>query len=160
MDYFEFGPFRLEVSSRSLYRGDEFVTLPPKAFDTLCLLVEEAGRLVTKDQLMQRVWPDAYVEDGSIANSISMLRKVLNPYFEDEGPIATVPRRGYRFTAPVSLKSKQAQISVVADSGNYADAVKEAVERVDRPAVPVTETITAPPREREGLRSPLKIAAA
>jgi DNA-binding winged helix-turn-helix (wHTH) protein/TolB-like protein/Tfp pilus assembly protein PilF len=102
--FFEFGPFRLDVETRSLYRGAEFVPVPPKALDTLFVLVEEAGRLVTKDELMQKVWPDAFVEEGSIANNISMLRKLLNPHFEGDGPIATVARRGYRFTEPVRLR--------------------------------------------------------
>lgn len=99
--YYEFGPFRLDQGSRSLYLGDEFVAVTPKALDTLFLLVENAGRLVSKEEVMQRVWPDAFVEEGSIANNISILRKILNPHFEDETPIATVARRGYRFTAPV-----------------------------------------------------------
>src|SRR5262245_61841800 len=113
MDFFEFGPFRLEVSSRSLFRDRELIALTPKAFDTLQVLVEEAGRLVTKDELMERVWPDVVVEEGSIANNISMLRKVLNPYFGADGSIATVARRGYRFTAPVVMKSRAAEIAVV-----------------------------------------------
>lgn len=116
-DFFEFGPFRMEIATRSLYRGEEFVPVTPKALDTLFVLVEEAGRLVTKDELMQKVWPDAFVEDGSIANNISMLRKLLNPYFEGEGPIATVARRGYRFTEPVRLRNATAQISLATDSG-------------------------------------------
>jgi DNA-binding winged helix-turn-helix (wHTH) protein/tetratricopeptide (TPR) repeat protein len=116
-DFFEFGPFRLDVPAHALYRGDEFIAVTPKAFDTLAVLVEEAGRVVTKDELLQRVWPDAFVEEGSIANHISTLRKILNPYFDGDGPIATVSRRGYRFTAPVKLRNAQAQIAVVADTG-------------------------------------------
>lgn len=118
-DYFEFGPFRLEVSARSLYRGEEFVPLTPKAFDLLQLLVEEAGRLVTKEEILARVWPDAFVEEGSIANNISLLRKVLNPFFAGDGPIATVARRGYRFVEPVHLRNTRAQIGVVSDSGKH-----------------------------------------
>lgn len=97
----EFGPFRLDCSTKSLYRDGAFVPLTPRAVELLCLLVQAPGRLVTKDEILQRVWSDAHVEDGSIANSIWMLRRVLNPHFEGEGPIATVARRGYRFTAPV-----------------------------------------------------------
>ncbi len=61
------------------------MALTPKAFDTLLVLVEEAGRLVTKDELLQRVWPDAFVEEGSIANNVSMLCKILNPHFDGDG---------------------------------------------------------------------------
>src|SRR5262249_49854906 len=65
---------------------------------------------VDKEQLMQRVWPDAFVEEGSITNNISTLRKILNPHFEGDGPIATVARRGYRFTASVQLRNESADI--------------------------------------------------
>jgi DNA-binding winged helix-turn-helix (wHTH) protein/tetratricopeptide (TPR) repeat protein len=111
-DFFEFGPFRLDVANRSLYCSGEYVPLTPKVFETLLLLVEEAGRVVEKEQLMQRVWPDAFVEEGSITNNISALRKILNPHFDGEGPIATVARRGYRFTASVRLRSDQADIAL------------------------------------------------
>jgi eukaryotic-like serine/threonine-protein kinase len=111
-DFYEFGIYRLEVSTRSLFRNGEFVPLPPKVLETLLILVEEAGYVVTKDELMQRIWPDTYVEEGSIANNISALRKLLNPDFEGEGPIATVPKRGYRFTAELRLRNAAREITV------------------------------------------------
>jgi DNA-binding winged helix-turn-helix (wHTH) protein len=122
-DYYEFGIFRLEVSARSLYRAGEFVPLTPKVLETLLVLVEEAGKVVTKDELMQRVWPDAFVDEGGIANNISILRKTLNPDFPGEGPIATVARRGYRFTAEVSLRSATAEITLRAPAPGGADAL-------------------------------------
>lgn len=100
-DIYEFGPFRLEAGTRSLFREGEFVSLQPKAAEMLFALVESAGRVVTKEQLMERVWTGVVVEEGAISNNISALRKLLDPAFEGEGPIATVARRGYRFTAPV-----------------------------------------------------------
>lgn len=111
-DFYEFGVYRLEVSTRSLYRAGEFVPLPPKVLETLLVLVQEAGHVVTKDELMERVWPDAFVEEGSIANNISTLRKLLNSDFEGEGPIATVPKRGYRFTAELRLRNPSGEIAV------------------------------------------------
>jgi len=101
VDVYEFGPFRLEAETGSLFRGGEFVSLQPKAAEMLCALVESAGRLVTKEQLLDRVWTGVVVEEGAIANNISALRKVLDPAFNGDTPIATVARRGYRFTAPV-----------------------------------------------------------
>ena len=101
-EVFEFGPFRLEAETRSLFREGEFVSLQPKAAEMLCALVESAGRVVTKEQLLERVWAGVVVEEGAIANNISALRKVLDSGFTGDGPIATVARRGYRFTAPVS----------------------------------------------------------
>ena len=98
---YEFGPFRLDATRRALYRGAEFIPLTPKAAEMLVLLVQEAARLVTKEQILERVWTGVVVEEGTIANNISALRKVLDPAFEGDGPIATVSRRGYRFIAPV-----------------------------------------------------------
>src|SRR5215469_4820409 len=110
-DFYEFGPFGIDVSKRSLFRSEEFVPLTPKDFDTLLVLVEESGRVVTKAELLDRVWPNAFVEEGSITQNISVLRKLLDPYF-DKTPIATVPRRGYRFTASVRLRNMEAQVIV------------------------------------------------
>jgi DNA-binding winged helix-turn-helix (wHTH) protein/Tol biopolymer transport system component len=127
-DFYEFGIFRLEATTRSLYRAGEFVPLAPKALEVLLVLVEEAGKVVTKDELMERVWPEAFVEEGSIANNISILRKTLNPDFAGDGPIATVARRGYRFTAEVFLRSATAEITLhsPAPGGNAESPVHPA----------------------------------
>src|ERR1041385_6339388 len=86
---YAFGPFRLDAARRALYRGSEFIPITPKAAEMLVLLVEEAGRVVTKEQILERAWPGVVVEEGTIANNISLLRKVLDPAFPGEGPIAT-----------------------------------------------------------------------
>jgi DNA-binding winged helix-turn-helix (wHTH) protein/tetratricopeptide (TPR) repeat protein len=129
---YEFGPFRLEAATRTLYRGDAFVALTPKAAETLLVLVEEAGRVVTKEQLLERVWPGVVVEEGGIANNISALRKVLDGAFEGEGPIATVARRGYRFTAHVRAH------------------VDEAAAPAATPAVPSPRPFTSDPEPNTG----------
>ncbi len=100
--HYEFGPFRLQADTRALYRRGEFTALSPKAAEILLLLLQEAGRLVAKDHILKKVWPGLVVEEGAIANNISALRKVLDADFGGDGPIATVARRGYRFTAPVT----------------------------------------------------------
>ena len=115
-DFYEFGPFQLEVGNRALYRSGEFVPLAPKAFEVLLVLVEEAGHVVTKEQLLERVWPDTFVEEGSITNNISTLRKILNPHFEGGDPITTIARRGYRFSAAVRLRSAGAEIALVSEA--------------------------------------------
>lgn len=102
--YFEFGQFQLDVRERALLRNGEAVQLAPKAFDTLVILVENAGRLVEKDEMMRAVWPNSFVEEIGLARNISVLRKALG---EDSGQpqfIETVPKRGYRFTAEVREK--------------------------------------------------------
>lgn len=98
---YEFGPFVLDADERVLRRGGRPVALTPKAFDTLLVLIERNGRLVEKDELMSRVWPDSFVEEGSLAFNISVLRKTLAEGGEQTQFIETVPKRGYRFVADV-----------------------------------------------------------
>ena len=74
---FAFGDFRLDAGQRLLFRGTEVVPLEPKVFETLLALVEASGRALTKDELLSRVWPDAFVEEGSLTRNVSTLRKVL-----------------------------------------------------------------------------------
>jgi DNA-binding winged helix-turn-helix (wHTH) protein/Tfp pilus assembly protein PilF len=95
---YEFGPFRLDPTERKLVRGKKTLALPPKVFDTLHLLVENKGHLLEKNDLIQALWPDAFVQEGSLSNNIFLLRKRLGKAQEY---IETVPRRGYRFAAAV-----------------------------------------------------------
>src|SRR5215469_7193263 len=97
---YEFGQYCLDAESHTLFRGNSLVQLPPKAIDTLLMLVENAGAVVGKTEIMNRIWCDTYVQEGSLTRTISILRKALGP--EEEDFIATVPKRGYRFVAPVS----------------------------------------------------------
>jgi len=99
--YYEFGPYRLEPSERLLLCGDSPVDVTPKAFDTLLQLVEHSGRLLEKNTLMESVWGSTAVEENNLTQMIYVLRKALH---EGEGGlrfIETVPRKGYRFAAPV-----------------------------------------------------------
>src|SRR5207245_6506968 len=86
-------------------RNGQAVALTPKVFDTLLLLVENAGHLVSKQEFMARVWPDAFVEDVALAQSISHLRKTFARFSENGATIETVPKRGYRLTSPVQRVS-------------------------------------------------------
>jgi DNA-binding winged helix-turn-helix (wHTH) protein len=98
---YEFGTFRLELTSRRLLRGGDVVALTGRAFDTLVSLVENSSRVVDKDELMRWVWPDAVVEESNLSQQIFLLRKILGEGPKDHRYIATVPRRGYRFVATV-----------------------------------------------------------
>jgi DNA-binding winged helix-turn-helix (wHTH) protein len=99
---YAFGPFRILPSERVLRRGERTLPLPPKAFETLLLLVHNAGHVMRKDDLMKHLWPDTFVEDVNLASKISLLRKVLG----DAGPrwtyIQTVAKLGYRFVPAVT----------------------------------------------------------
>lgn len=101
-----FGPFRFDPGKRLLWRGDELVPLPPRALDLLAVLVAERGDVVTKEELLSRVWPDTFVEEANLSVNVSILRKALGREASGADYIETVPRRGYRFTggtrAPVA----------------------------------------------------------
>jgi TolB-like protein/DNA-binding winged helix-turn-helix (wHTH) protein len=98
---YEFGPFRLD--GRALFRDGCRVALTPKALEILLALVEAEGRIVSKDELMQKVWPDTFVDETSLTSNISVLRKTLSTEGGGRSYVETVPKRGYRFVAPVTL---------------------------------------------------------
>ena len=101
-DVFHFGEFTLEAAERRLTLGRNVVRLSPKAHDVLVLLLQHAGRLVTKDELLSHVWPDTTVEEGILTVHISALRKAFRDDKRSTGYIETVSRSGYRFIAPVT----------------------------------------------------------
>ena len=99
---YSFGPFRLLPSEHLVLRGDTAIPLAPKSFDLLVVLVARHGQLLTRDELMQAIWPDSFVEEINLTVNISLLRKALGEQPDGRQYIATVPKRGYRFDAPVT----------------------------------------------------------
>jgi DNA-binding winged helix-turn-helix (wHTH) protein/TolB-like protein/tetratricopeptide (TPR) repeat protein len=99
---YEFGPFRLEPIKRILYRDGEPIALPPKAFDALLILVANGGRVVERHELIEKLWPDTFVEEINLNVQISLVRKALGEQPNQHRYIVTVPRRGYSFVAEVS----------------------------------------------------------
>jgi Tol biopolymer transport system component/DNA-binding winged helix-turn-helix (wHTH) protein len=104
--FYRFGPFHLDVSERLLLREGEIVPLTPKAFDTLLVLVESGGRLLKKDELIQKIWPGTFVEEVNLAHHISVLRKALGESQNGDRYIQTVPKRGYRFVSAVEVQAQ------------------------------------------------------
>jgi DNA-binding winged helix-turn-helix (wHTH) protein len=98
---FHFGEFTLDVHERRFQRGADAVRLAPKAFDVLVEMLRHPGRLVSKDELLARVWPDSFVEEGILAVHVSALRRALRDDTWPSTYIETVARSGYRFVAPV-----------------------------------------------------------
>jgi DNA-binding winged helix-turn-helix (wHTH) protein/TolB-like protein len=128
---YEFGRFRLKTAERILLREGELVPLTPKVFDILITLVENRGQVVAKDDLMKRVWPSTYVEEGNLTQNISLLRKALGESPGGVQFIETVPRRGYRFVGdineswdgapvngPTQVTSPPAETETVSQSNN------------------------------------------
>lgn len=98
--FYEFGPYRLDITERILLRDGQYVPLPPKAFDTLLVLVENGGHILDKDELLRRIWPDTFVEEVNLAKKVSYLRKILGGELSEQY-IETIPKRGYRFVVQV-----------------------------------------------------------
>jgi TolB-like protein/DNA-binding winged helix-turn-helix (wHTH) protein len=97
----QFGQYRIDIAERTLFSGDHRIPLQPKVFDTLLALVQNQGRILEKNDGLEQVWPDTFVEEGSLARNVSTLRKILGETPCGEEYIETVPKRGYRFVAPV-----------------------------------------------------------
>src|ERR1700741_5289148 len=100
---YRFGQFALDSRKRTLSRAGSPVSLTPKAFDVLLFLVQNPSRLVTKEELLQAVWGDTFVEEGNLTQYISHLRKALGDNAEDMRLIVTIARKGYQFTANVTV---------------------------------------------------------
>ena len=100
---YEFGSFRVDGGERVLLRNGKPVALPPKVAETLVLLLSRAGHIVEKDEILRSVWPDTFVEEASLTQNISLLRKALGETHEEHRYIETIPKRGYRFVAPVRV---------------------------------------------------------
>jgi TolB-like protein/DNA-binding winged helix-turn-helix (wHTH) protein len=100
---YRFGQFVLDPAKRTLSRADSPVSLTPKAFDVLLFLAQNPNRLVTKEELLQAVWGDRFVEEGNLTQYISHLRKALGDNSEDTRLIVTIARKGYQFTADVTV---------------------------------------------------------
>jgi len=111
-EIYEFGPFRLDSGKRVLLRDNQPVPLQLKAFETLLVLVRNSEQVVLKDDLMQSVWPDTFVEESNLAQHIFVLRKTLGEAAGEHGYIVTIPGRGYRFAAKVNVISEEESLVV------------------------------------------------
>jgi DNA-binding winged helix-turn-helix (wHTH) protein len=123
---FRFGQFALDSRKRTLSRADSPASLTPKAFDVLLFLAQNPNRLVTKEELLQAVWGDTFVEEGNLKQYISHLRKALGDNSEDLRLIVTIARKGYQFTADVTVveavdTAKQAAVQVPNAKSSLAD---------------------------------------
>ena len=143
------------ADDRLLLRGDERIPMSPRIFELLLALVENAGRLVTKETLMNRIWEDSFVEEGNLNQTVSRLRKILGERASDKRFIETVPRVGYRFIADVELVTAEPrQLAIAAAVGQ--DRIVE--QTIDRPV----ERFAARPahRRRWFFALPLVLVAA
>src|SRR5712691_4561011 len=122
---YEFGPFRLDPEKPRLWRDGEPVPLTPKAVETLLVLVQQNGKLVEREALMNAIWPDTYVEDGNLNFNVSMLRKALGTSETGEQYIQTIPRHGYRFSADAREVTEEVPALVLERPAGARAMIKE-----------------------------------
>lgn len=135
--FYSFDVFRVDPVERLLFREDREIPLTPKVFDTLIVLLDNSSHVLTKQELMQQVWPDSFVEENNLAQNISILRKALGEQY-----IQTVPKRGYRFVGDVKLQEDETVIISERMRGRIV------VEKTDQPDFadipkPIPETMYA-----------------
>src|ERR1700692_2967698 len=123
---YRFGQFALDSRKRTVSRADSPISLTPKAFDVLLFLAQNPNRLVTKEELLQAVWGDTFVEEGNLTQYVYYLRKALGDNSEDRRLIVTIARKGYQFTADVSVAEAaetaiQAAVQISTAENSLAD---------------------------------------
>jgi len=135
---YEFGPFRVDPRECLLLRDGQALALTPKAFETLLVLIQNAGHLLPKEELMKSIWPDSYVEEVNLSQNISMLRKALGDTAQGSRYIVTVPGRGYRFTEKVRSVPQQDDI-VLASRSITQVVIDEESSPNPKPALPAAK---------------------
>jgi len=130
--FYDFGPFRLDWASKVLLRGQQIVPLTPKVFDTLLVLIQNQGTVISKDELIRAIWPDTFVEESNLAQNISVLRKVLAQSDDGKSYIETVSKRGYRFAAEVRIveEAASAELPPVVDSSGSSSPGRPRPRRI------------------------------
>ena len=150
---YEFGEFRFDPADHSLASGDRTVSLTPKILEILLVLVQNGNRLTTKEELMQRVWPDSFVEEANLTVNISALRKLLGVTPAGQPYIETLSKRGYRFVAPVRELRDPDVAADPSQSSDLAGAPEASADKFQSPAPLPEKTAVA------GLRRYLKVLA-
>lgn len=134
---YKFGKFTVDAAERLLFDGKQTISLTPKAFDTLLLLIENGGHVLSKEEIMEKVWADSFVEENNLAQNISALRRALGEGIDGAKYIETVSKRGYRFIAPV--ETGEAEKNSIIIEKTYATVVIE--EEIDTDVYPAIEAL-------------------
>lgn len=152
---YQFGPFRLDPAEHLLLRDNQSVPLTPKAFETLTVLVQLSGHLVSKEQLLKSVWPDTTVEESNLSIIIHRLRKALGDDRGESRYIETVSKLGYRFVAEVSENPEV--VEQVVESNNPSGAFRKFEE--ERDALPSFALSPAPSEVEPSRTASVELAA-
>lgn len=158
-DIYEFGRFSVDAAERLLFDGQATIPLAPKAFDTLLLLIENCGHVLSKEEIMEQVWADSFVEENNLAQNISILRKALGEGVQGAKFIETVSKRGYRFIAPVSKATGDDRNLLTVERTVARITIEETIDLEDNekplpaqggaPALPGVPAYSLPPAQIE-----------
>lgn len=144
---YEFGSFKLDRKASVLYRNEKVLTLAPKVFETLLVLVEANGEIISKEELMNEIWQDSFVEESNLTQNIYTLRQIFG---KKNNFIETVPRRGYRFTAAVKTvapaleKSPENFAEIVVSRRTTTTLLQEEIIETDDDLKPITKLLPEP----------------
>lgn len=143
---YEFDEFRLDTEKHRLLRQGEIVALTPKAVDTLTVLIQQRGRVVERDQLINSVWRDATVEPGNLDVTISRLRKALGQNDNGRKFIETVPRLGYKFVADVREVAEEVPALIVEKQSSARIVIDEQISLARPPIGAALARLLSPKR--------------
>jgi eukaryotic-like serine/threonine-protein kinase len=153
---YQFGPFSLNSQKRIVLRDHEPIPLTPKCFDILSALVERAGEVLVKEELMEAVWQDTVVEEGNLNRHISTLRKALGESPNDHRYIVTVPGRGYQFVAEVREVFNEQPTLIRRDGKSRSEGVEHAGENPLRESATLSLSAHAPLIVRPASPAPVR----
>ena len=140
---------QLDVDQRVLYQDREVIPLPPKAMDILIVLLEDAGQVVTRETIRQRVWESTFVEEANITKNIGLLRSTLRVYLDDADPIKTITKRGYQFVGPVD-QTQQIPVPIPERGPEQAQSSDQILQQPgQREEESAPEVVAAPPAKTE-----------
>jgi pimeloyl-ACP methyl ester carboxylesterase/DNA-binding winged helix-turn-helix (wHTH) protein len=128
-----FGKFQVDSEERILFDGTDTIALSPKVFDTLLLLLENAGHALGKEEMLEKIWADSFVEENNLAQNISILRKALGEGADGAKYIETVSKRGYRFIAPVEIVENNDSDSITIERTRAKYTIEEEIDSDDFP---------------------------
>src|SRR2546428_5485365 len=126
--YYNFDSFRVDPIERVLLCDGKPISLSPKVFDTLLALVERSGHIVSKDQLVEIVWPDVFVEENNLTQYVAAARRALGDNRQEQKYIETVPKRGYRFAPLVRLITEESDSILIEEQESLRIVVKDKIE--------------------------------
>ena len=126
--YYNFDCFRIDPVERVLLRDDKPVSLSPKVFDTLLALVQHSGHIVSKDELVEIVWPDTFVEENNLTQYVAAARRALGDNRQEQRYIETIPKRGYRFAPSVRLITEDSDSVLIEERDSLRIVVKDKIE--------------------------------